>query len=81
MFKKESLLMVLGVTDIGRGLQVSARSKDGLVECMEWDYPDEQAFVLLVQWHPERMQDTESPASRGILRRFVQQIEEIRKTA
>ena len=68
------------VDHIGRGLQVSARSEDGLIECMEWESPDEQAFVQLVQWHPERMQNTESPASRGILQRFVQQIEEIRKT-
>ena len=68
------------VDRMGRGLQASARSEDGLVECMEWEHPDEQTFVLLVQWHPERMQDTESPASRGILQRFVQQIEEIRKT-
>lgn len=67
------------VDRIGRGLRVSARSKDGLIECLEWQNPDEQPFVLLVQWHPERMPNTESPAAREILARFVQQTAETRK--
>lgn len=67
------------VDRIGRGLRVSARSKDGLIECMEWENPDEQPFALLVQWHPERMPDTESPAATGILEKFMQQIVEAKK--
>jgi len=67
------------VDRIGRELRVSARSKDQLIEGMEWENPDEQPFVLLVQWHPERMPDTESPAAVGILKKFVQQIGETKK--
>lgn len=35
----------------GRGLKVTAKAKDGVIECIE-DINDER-FVLGVQWHPE----------------------------
>ena len=37
---------------VGRGLVVSARAEDGLVEAVE--HPSKR-FVVAVQWHPERM--------------------------
>ena len=36
----------------GRGLQVTARAPDGVIEAVEWTG---DAWVVGVQWHPERM--------------------------
>jgi len=40
---------------LGKGLTVSARSGDGVIEAMESS--DDDLFILLLQWHPERMAD------------------------
>jgi len=37
----------------GKNLKVSARTSDGVIEAMESS--DDDLFILLVQWHPERM--------------------------
>jgi putative glutamine amidotransferase len=55
------------VARVGRGLRVSARSDDGLIEGIE----DPRArFFVGVQWHPERM--GRSPTQGRLLRAFVQ---------
>lgn len=41
------------VLDVGRGLRVTARAPDGVVEAVEW--MDDSNWVVGVQWHPERM--------------------------
>lgn len=43
------------VKDVAEGFRVIARAPDGTVEAME----NEDASILCVQWHPERMQDME----------------------
>lgn len=55
------------VKRLGRGLKVTARSEDGLVEAVEAadDYP----FLMAVQWHPEEMADV--PEQRKLLEEFV----------
>ena len=52
---------------IGRGLHVTARCGDGIVEAVELDGP---AWVTAVQWHPE---DTAAvdPAQQGLFDAFV----------
>ena len=42
-----------GIKDIGKGLTVTARAADGLVEAIE---VDGHPFAIGVQWHPEWMQ-------------------------
>ena len=42
------------VRDLGRGLVVTARAGDGVVEAVE--LPSAR-FVLAVQWHPEEAMD------------------------
>ncbi len=42
------------VKDVGRGLKVTARSDDGIVEAMEFT---DGRFAIIVQWHPERIND------------------------
>lgn len=56
---------------VGTGLKVSATSPDGVVEGLEWDDPAGKQFLLLVQWHPERMKDVENPASKNVLQTFL----------
>lgn len=52
----------------GRGLRIAARAPDGVIEAVEGDFPGH--FVLGVQWHPERIWQTES-LSRRVLEEFV----------
>lgn len=56
---------------VAKELRVGARSEDGIVEALEWADPARQPFLLLVQWHPERMSDFGNPFSRNILQRFI----------
>lgn len=61
------------VDKLGRGLKITARSEDGVVEALEGE--GNAPFLLLVQWHPERMMDFENPLSKGILRKFINAVE------
>ena len=57
---------------LGRGLKVTARAEDSVVEAVE--AADDYSFLVAVQWHPEEM--TEVPAQRGILELFLGQCRE-----
>lgn len=50
------------IRGLGRGLRVTARSSDGIIEAVEW--VGDSNCVTGVQWHPERM--TEDPVSRAL---------------
>jgi putative glutamine amidotransferase len=63
-----------GVAQCAAQLNAVAHSSDGVVEALEWKDPRSNPFLLLVQWHPERMVNFESPFSRGILERFVAEV-------
>lgn len=52
----------------GRGVQIVARSSDGVVEAVE---DGELPFFLGVQWHPERMPD--APEQRRLFEALVAQ--------
>jgi putative glutamine amidotransferase len=43
------------VEGLGKGLMAVAHSTDGVVEAAEWSLKEGMPFLLLVQWHPERM--------------------------
>lgn len=55
-------------------LKVSARSTDGVIEALEWDERRERPFLLLVQWHPERISDKENVFSKTIARIFFEEV-------
>jgi putative glutamine amidotransferase len=55
----------------GYGLVVNALSPDGVVEGMERKDTAGKSFLLLVQWHPERMTDLESIFSKNIRQSFL----------
>ena len=61
---------------LGNGLMASAISTDGIIEAAEWIMKDRMPFLMLVQWHPERMEkEFESPASKAIARRFLKEVQ------
>jgi putative glutamine amidotransferase len=45
----------------GRGLRVTAHAPDGVIEAVEWT--EDPAWVVGVQWHPERMEGDAFAAS------------------
>jgi putative glutamine amidotransferase len=51
----------------GRGLRVTARAPDGVIEAVEWTRGP--GWVVGVQWHPERM--PRDPLAKRLFRRLV----------
>lgn len=68
-----------GAHTVGKGLRVSARSEDGVIEAMEWADPEGKPFLLLVQWHPERMKDTYNPLTEKVGRFFLEAVKQHQK--
>ena len=59
----------------GNDLRVVARSRDGIIEALEFRNSPARPFFLLVQWHPERMKDFQNPLTQSILRHFLAAVE------
>lgn len=59
---------------IGKGLVANCFSPDGVIEGIERHRRADGPFLLLVQWHPERMTDQESPFSRKIRNSLINAI-------
>lgn len=60
------------VKQVARGMRITARSPDGVIEGLESVSDD--WWVLAVQWHPEEMNESPEPWDRGLFRAFAQQI-------
>lgn len=65
------------VKKLGKGLFASSTSPDGLPESVELKKMGER-FVLGVQWHPERLCESDEPSAR-IFRRLVESAARFRK--
>jgi putative glutamine amidotransferase len=63
-----------GVDKPGGNLRISAFSEPSIVEAMEWKDPIHKSWLLLVQWHPERMQDLSSPFSGNLKQAFLKAV-------
>lgn len=60
----------------GFGLVVNALSPDGIIEGMERREPDGKSFLMLIQWHPERMNNMESSFSKNVKQHFLDVVRE-----
>jgi putative glutamine amidotransferase len=54
----------------GRGLRITARAPDGVIEAVEW--MGDENWVVGVQWHPERMMESD-PLGRGLFGSLVKE--------
>jgi putative glutamine amidotransferase len=45
-----------GISTIADNLKAVAMTSDGIIEAVQWEYPDNKAYLMAVQWHPERME-------------------------
>ncbi|GAB4315542.1 MAG: hypothetical protein Kow00127_06810 [Bacteroidales bacterium] len=61
------------VGEVAPGLEVIARAPDSLPEAVSWANAENQAFLLGVQWHPERLED-DNPLSKHIRELFLQAV-------
>lgn len=61
------------VADVAPDLQIAARAPDGTIEALEWKDPSGKPFLMAVQWHPERMEQSgeSAPFSRNLLNHFL----------
>ena len=70
------------IDKLGEGLAVNARSKEGIIEGIEWKDPSAKSFMLGVQWHPERMFTNKFPDAslyNAIRNRFIQEVRHSKK--
>jgi putative glutamine amidotransferase len=56
------------VKKLGRGLRLSAKARDGIIEGIE----AEKGFIIGVQWHPERLY-RQKPEQYRLLRQFLKE--------
>ncbi len=55
----------------GLGLVANALSPDGIIEGMERKEPEGKSYLILVQWHPERMVNQESNFVKKVRQSFL----------
>jgi putative glutamine amidotransferase len=53
-------------------LKITAVGEPGIIEAMEWKDPATRPWLLMVQWHPERMSDLSSPFSVFVKNAFLE---------
>jgi putative glutamine amidotransferase len=60
---------------IGKNLKVNVLADDGTIEGLEFIDKTNKAFMLCVQWHPERMkQKEENPFSQKLKEQFLKEV-------
>jgi putative glutamine amidotransferase len=59
---------------IGKELKVTATDAEGIVEAIEWKDPKDKPFLLLVQWHPERVNQQENPFAKNLKEKFLEEV-------
>lgn len=55
---------------IAANFVATSTTEDGIIESIEYKYPENKPYLLAVQWHPERM-DEQSSLSYPILESFI----------
>lgn len=62
------------VKTVAEELMISSYSDDNVIESLEWKRKSGRSFMLLVQWHPERMKDRENPFTYNVGKRFFDEV-------
>ena len=57
---------------VGKGLVANSISPDGIVEGMEFAEKPGKPWLMLVQWHPERMTDQQNPFASKVKASFLE---------
>jgi putative glutamine amidotransferase len=58
------------------GLIVNALSPDGVIEGLEWRDPENHPYLMLVQWHPERMSDPKNVFAIKLRENFLDAVKD-----
>jgi putative glutamine amidotransferase len=59
---------------LGEGLIISSRDeRDGTIESIEWEKPENKPYMLAVQWHPERM-NYDEPFAGQLFESFIWEV-------
>lgn len=59
------------VKTVARNLVASSYSEDGVIESLEWKDAEEKPYLMLVQWHPERLQEKNNPFTKHVAESFL----------
>lgn len=59
-----------GINNLAEELKLNAKTKDNIIEGIEWENNNNKSWLLAVQWHPERL-DIHSPFSGPIAMEFL----------
>lgn len=65
------------VDKLGKNIRVSSKTSDGIIESIEWLNPENKSWFIGVQWHPERL--INSNASVPILKEFISKSNEYKE--
>lgn len=69
-----------GIEALAPGLRGTAYAPDSLIEAIEWDDTTHKAFLMAVQWHPERL-GLDHPLSGPLAKHFVEAARAYQKSA
>ncbi len=59
---------------VGKDLVANCFSSEGVIEGLERIQPDGKPYLMLVQWHPERMNDQTNPLTAAIKKNFLDEV-------
>jgi len=59
------------VDQLAKDLAIIARAEEPIAEALEWKDPTNKPWLLLVQWHPERIPDQQNSFASNIREAFI----------
>jgi putative glutamine amidotransferase len=62
---------------VAPNLVANAMTVDGVIEGLERLHPEGKAYLQLVQWHPERMNDLHNAFTKNVRRSFIEAVSKL----
>ena len=59
------------VDQLAKDLAIIARAEEPIAEALEWKNPNNKSWLLLVQWHPERIPNQQNSFASKIREAFI----------